>query len=122
VCLGGVSYLCGIEKTKKMDEKRYNAVLDEETGIICAQRIVRMNDEREPVAQFVIVIDDDPRIEGDCFMGSKVVKLPIECVRNSNDSELRDMVLKKIPALKWAVRHPCLYAGIFSGEQTLKYE
>jgi hypothetical protein len=106
-----------------MDEKKYNAVMDtEDTGIICAQRIVRMNDEREPVAQFVIVIDDDPRIRGDYFMGRRVVKLPAECVMNSSDSELRDMALKKIPALKWAVRHPCLYAGIFSGEQTLRYE
>jgi hypothetical protein len=106
-----------------MDEKKYNVVFDtEETGIICAQRIVRMNHEREPVVQYVIVIDDDPRIKGDCFMGRRVVKLPAKCLMNSSDSELRDMVLKKIPALKWAVRHPCLYAGIFSGEQTLKYE
>lgn len=105
-----------------MDEKKYNAVLDEETGIICAQRIVRMNDEREPVVQYVIVIDDDPRIRGDYLMGRRVVKLPIECVRNLSDSELRDMVLEKIPALKWAVGHPCLYAGIFSGEQSLNSE
>jgi len=110
-------------KAKEMDEKKYNAVMDtEETGIICAQRIVRMNDEREPVAQFVIVIDDDPRIKGDCFMERQVVKLPGECVMYSSNSELRDMVLKKIPALKWAVRQPYLYVGIFSGEQSLKYE
>lgn len=96
-----------------MDEKKYNAVMDtEETGIICAQRIVRMNDEREPVAQFVIVIDDDPRIRGDYFMGRRVVKLPAECVMNSSDSELRDMVLKKVPSLIWNVKQSYLYNAI----------